>query len=28
MIMLLWLYICGNVLFLGNILNITLEELA
>lgn len=27
MIMLLWLYICGNVLFLGNILNITLEEL-
>ncbi len=27
MIMLLWLYICGNVLFLGNILNIALEEL-
>lgn len=27
MIMLLWLYICGNVLFLGNILNVTLEEM-
>ncbi len=28
MIMLLWLYICGNVLFLGNILNISLEKTA
>ena len=27
MIMLLWLYICGNVLFLGNILNISLEKI-
>ena len=26
MIMLLWLYICGNILFLGNIINITLEK--
>ena len=26
MIMLLWLYVCGNVLFLGNILNIVLEN--
>lgn len=27
MIMLLWLYICGNVLFLGNIVNISLEKM-
>ncbi len=27
MIMLLWLYICGNVLFLGNIINISLEKI-
>lgn len=27
MILLLWLYICGNVLFLGNILNISLEKM-
>ena len=27
MIMLLWLYICGSILFLGNILNITLENM-
>ena len=27
MIMLLWLYICGNVVFLGNIVNIVLEEM-
>lgn len=27
MIMLFWLYICGNVLFLGNILNIALEDM-
>ncbi len=26
MIMLFWLYICGNVLFLGNIINISLED--
>ncbi len=28
MIMLLWLYICGNVLFLGNIFNISLEKMS
>lgn len=27
MIMLLWLYICGNVLFLGNIVNISIERI-
>ena len=27
MIMLFWLYICGNVLFLGNIVNISLEKM-
>lgn len=27
MIMLFWLYICGNILFLGNIVNISLEKM-
>ena len=27
MIMLFWLYICGNVLFIGNIINISLEKM-
>lgn len=27
MIMLFWLYVCGNVLFLGNIMNIALEDM-
>lgn len=27
MIMMFWLYICGNVLFLGNIINISLEKM-